>query len=67
LALEQDFLHVVAVPAGEQSSAGDARLAGLVLLEEIERDVAENREVLRGVVFALATLIFARCRVRNPV
>ena len=67
LAGEQHLLHVAGVPAGEQAFAGNATLTRFLLFEAVERDVAQDGEILRGLVLALSAFIFTEGNVECPM
>lgn len=66
LDIEEDYLHVRGAPPSEQASTGDAAFAGILSFQEILRYVAQDREVLRGVILALSTLVFTEGYVEHP-
>ncbi|MFP4206631.1 MAG: hypothetical protein ACLFSP_11020 [Spirochaetaceae bacterium] len=67
LAAEQHLFHIVGVPPGEQALTGDAALTGFLLFEEVERDVAQDSEVLRGIVLTLGAFVFTEGEVKDLV
>src|SRR5258708_13132609 len=61
------FQQIVVIPAGVEAFAFDAGFDARVPLEQIERDSAQAREVLRAVALSNPTAIFVEAHVQLPV
>lgn len=55
------------IPASLELFGLDTEFSGCFLLEQVERDVAQDGEVVWGVVFADTAVIFAKGDVEYPV
>src|SRR5260370_34665587 len=63
----QYFEQVVVAPAGFEAFGLDAARGGRLLLEEVERQAAQDREVLGGLADPHAALILAEGHVEHPM
>ena len=63
----EQFEEVGIVPAGPQALGLDADLEGVILAQEIEGDMAQHGEVLRGVAHPYAALVLAEGDVEHSV
>ena len=55
------------IPPGPEPLALDASLRGGLLLEEVERELADGGEILCGVALAGAGVVFTECDIEDPV
>lgn len=68
LAKASQYLEqVILVPFGQESLALDASLAGFLLLEKIQGDMAQDSKILWPMVLANSTAIFIKGNIENPV
>ena len=68
LAQPDEYLEqVILPPAGQQAFAPNASFAGFLLFEQVERDVAQDREIFRARVFAHPTVILIKGNIQRPM
>lgn len=63
----EDLEKVVVIPARLFPLGAGADFGQLVVLQEVEGDVAQHPEVLGGVAFAYPAFVFPECDVQYPV
>ena len=63
----QDLEQVIFAPAGEEPLSFDANLGRLFLAQKIERQMAQDGEILRGVTAADAAGVFVKADIQTPV
>ena len=63
----QQFFEVGGAPAGPLAFDVHARLAGALLLDEVQCDATQDCEVLGAVTDADAAVVFAEGHVQHPV
>lgn len=63
----QRGLQIVGVPSRSQSLVVEAGLGGLFLLEQVQRDAAQDGQVLRAVAHAHPAGVLVKAHVQRPV
>ena len=63
----EDFEQVVVVPAGHVSFDLDADLGGGLLFQEVQRETANDRQILDGMPHPDAAVVFPKDDVQDPV
>ena len=65
--LSNNSEQVIIVPSSLQAPGTDITFGGLLILEQIQNDVAQDGQVFSGVILANSALIFPKGNVLNPM